>query len=130
MRFIPIQQENEVIFAPSFSKCFSLVLLLVYRCWSHPGSYLGEVGIVTNTGTTIRIQPGDAATGFASVQLNDTTLQVGERVPLAFRRDAQGHVRGMRSSYSISYDSTHEISIITPRYSIILFNSDMFVNPR
>ena len=46
-------------------------------CWTHAGSYLFNLGLVTNS-HRILIESGAAATGFARVQVDDDAVAIGE----------------------------------------------------
>jgi len=52
-------------------------------CWSHPGSFLGELGLKTKSGDRIHITSGEASEGFSLVEVNGKSLNVGETVFLA-----------------------------------------------
>jgi len=87
-------------------------------CFSHPGSYLGELGLKTRTGDKIRIVAGPAAEGFAAVELNGRMLEIGEIVELS---DGVG---------SISRQNTHQITVSIGVWTFEFENSDMFINQR
>jgi len=57
---------------------------------------------------------GSAKQGFASLELNGKALKVGD----SFAKDV----------FSVSYDSTHLISVKTEQFSFTFDNSDMFIN--
>jgi len=80
-------------------------------CWSHAGSYLGEVGLKAGS-EQIFIASGPASTGFAAVTVNGKQLSVGA------------------STSFIQFNSTHEITLSFGAWTIELENSDMFVNLR
>jgi hypothetical protein len=87
-------------------------------CWSHPGSYLGELGLKTRAGDKIRIVSGPAKKGFAAVEVNGKELSIDETFVLA---DNLG---------SISRNSTHLASVSVGNWNFAFENSDMFVNQR
>ena len=87
-------------------------------CFSHAGSYLGELGLKTSAGDRIRVQSGDAATGFAAISVNGKSLELGATLLLA---DNMG---------SVSYNSTHLTSINIGNWAFAFENSDMFINQR
>jgi hypothetical protein len=87
-------------------------------CWSHPGSYLGELGLKTRAGDKIHLSTGDAKTGFAAVEVNGKALAIGDTVLLA---DNMG---------SVSLNSTHLASVQVGNWDFAFENSDMFVNQR
>jgi len=87
-------------------------------CWSHPGSYLGELGLKTRLGDRIRIVSGAAATGFDLVEVNGQQLAEGESVQLA------GELG------SVTLNSTHLASVVIGNWDLAFENSDMFLNQR
>ena len=87
-------------------------------CWSHPGSYLGELGLKTKAGDKVHLVTGNAKWGFESVTVNDQEVRVGESVILA---DGLG---------SVSRNNTHLASVQIGNWDFAFENSDMFVNQR
>ena len=87
-------------------------------CWSHPGSYLGELGLKTKAGDKIHLVTGNAKKGFESVTVNDKEVRVGESVIL-------GGDMG-----SLSRNNTHTASVTVGNWDFVFENSDMFVNQR
>lgn len=85
-------------------------------CWTHPGQYLGEIGILTRSGERIHLVPGPAASGFRMVTINDKELRDGQVV--AF----QGGF--------VSLNGTHVATIQTPAFELVFESSDNFVNQR
>ena len=91
------------------------------NCFSHPGSYLSELGLKTAVGADgedsdwIRILAGSATQGFASVTVNERELGMGEKVLLA-------------DGGSVSRDSTHSVSVASGAWSFVFSNSDGFLN--
>jgi hypothetical protein len=87
-------------------------------CWSHPGSYLGELGLKTKAGDQIHLITGPAKFGFESVTVNDQPVLEGQSVLLA---------GGLGS---VSRNSTHVASVQIGNWDFVFENSDMFVNQR
>ena len=87
-------------------------------CWSHPGSYLGELGLKTRAGDRIRVVTGPAKEGFASIAVNGKEVEEGETVLLA---DDLG---------SVSRNTTHLASVQIGNWDFAFENSDMFLNQR
>jgi hypothetical protein len=87
-------------------------------CWSHPGSYLGELGLKTKSGDKIHVVSGDAKVGFTAVEVNGKALAIGDTVLLA---DNMG---------SVTLNSTHVTSVSIGNWDFAFENSDMFVNQR
>ena len=42
----------------------------LFTCWTHPGSYLSELALLTNAGDYVRIVAGEARHGFATVEVS------------------------------------------------------------
>lgn len=87
-------------------------------CYSHPGSYLGELGLKTRTGDRIKIVSGPAADGFAAIELNGRYLDIGENVDLA------------GSIGSIVRINTHQVQVKVGIWEFVFENSDRFINQR
>jgi hypothetical protein len=87
------------------------------NCWSHPGSYLGEMSfqqVVDGKVHQALLTAGSAKNGFASVQVDGKSLKVGDAVSFG--------------SFSVKMVSTHHATIETENFSFELSNSDMFIN--
>ena len=88
------------------------------NCWSHPGSYLGEIGLVVSnadkSAIRLRLLAGSRLAGFAAVEVNGQQLAVG----------------GSNSSASLSvqYVNAFSLSVQTPSLHISFENSDLFIN--
>lgn len=88
------------------------------NCWSHAGSYLGEIGItqvVNGLTYKLAIVSGSYASGFDSVTLNNDELSVG-------------HMFDDTSLFSVSFDSSHQLTVRTAEFAFKFENSDMFIN--
>jgi len=86
-------------------------------CWSHPGSYLSELGLKTVGGDRLLIAAGEGDKGFASVSLNGNTLSVSSE-------------RALENGGSVSYFSSHEARFASGPFIITIENIDGFVNLR
>ena len=87
------------------------------NCWSHPGSYLGEMSfqaIVDGELHAAYIQSGPAKRGFASIQLNGRVLRVGQKRTFG--------------DFSIQVQDAYNIIINTESFEFTLHNSDRFIN--
>jgi hypothetical protein len=85
-------------------------------CWTHDGSYLKNLAVRTANGETIVIESGDATTGFVSVVVNDKAITIGQSVEF--------------SKGSISFNTTHEVSLQLGQFSIEVENNNGFLNLR
>ena len=84
-------------------------------CWSHPGSYLGEVGVVTDSGDALVVISGPADAGFTSVTLQSRPLSPSADVV----RSGDLQVRLVDS---------FTLWLSVGNFELRLENSDMFVN--
>jgi hypothetical protein len=85
------------------------------NCWSHPGSYIGDIGIWTAAGDRLVIHSGGAQAGFAAVTLNGRQLS-------ASTADAQGQALVLR------FSSAFTLSVSVGNFELSLENSDQFIN--
>ena len=91
-------------------------------CFTHPGTYLGELAIETVAGDRVYIQAGSATAGFGRITLNDEDLLIGEHHALkAMEGRTPGYVRLM---------SSHRVVVQAGNFWFEFTNSDMFVNQR
>ena len=88
-------------------------------CWSHPGSYLGSLGLKTADGHTLQIDSGSAESGFATVLVDGLPLAVGQSVATAAEGLGQLTVHRL---------SSHRLSLSISSFEVDVDNSDMFVN--
>jgi len=87
------------------------------NCWSHPGSYLGEISfqaVVDGKLHAALVQSGSASEGFSGVEVDGHALSVGDSVEVG--------------DFSIEYVSTHRVFVTTESFEFQLSNSDMFIN--
>ena len=87
------------------------------NCWSHPGSYLGEMSyqvIVDGKLHAALVQAGPAEEGFAHIQLDGKALTVGDKVAFG--------------SFSVEVVDAYNVRLHTTSYEFNLHNSDMFIN--
>ena len=84
------------------------------NCWSHPGSYLGEVGVLSAASSRLHVVSGSWNVGFSTVTLNGQTLAVGSKVT------ADG--------LSVHVMTNHSLSFSIGNFDLTLDNSDSFIN--
>ena len=84
------------------------------QCWTHPGSYLSEFGIVTDSGDRLAIHSGSWQQGFSAVTLNGQQQAVGRAISGA--------------SVSGRYYTAFSLSFTVGNYELSLENSDGFIN--
>lgn len=111
-------QVNAQFVLLSQGKCPVVDGLKARNCWSHAGSYLVAVSVqqILDDGSMqqLMMTTGTADQGFESLELNGKSFKIGD----SFMKDV----------FSVSYESTHSISVKTEQFSFILDNSDMFIN--
>ena len=90
-------------------------------CFMHAGSYLSNLALKTNAGDELLILSGPARLGLTSVTLNGQELDVGETAELAFADGRQG---------SVTWNTTHEVSLTAGLFELEVENSDAFLNLR
>ena len=87
-------------------------------CWSHPGSYLGELGLQYRDEAgerhTAVIVAGEANVGFERVEVDGRQVAVGGRVELP--------------GFALNFRATHSLVIRTADFTVRLSNSDRFLN--
>ena len=81
------------------------------NCWSHPGSYFGSLALKTAEGDRLLITAGSHTDGL-TVALNEQPLTASVN----------------RAGLSVSVDNSFRVLIEAGLYSMVVENSDMFVN--
>ena len=87
------------------------------NCWSHPGSYLGEISfqaVVDGKLHAALLQAGSASKGFSGIQVDGKALKVGDSVSFG--------------DFSVTVNSAYSVVVITESFEFVLSNSDMFIN--
>ena len=87
------------------------------NCWSHPGSYMGEVSFQQKVDGKLHsalITAGPAQQGFAGVTVDDQSLQVGDRVAFG--------------SFTVELQSAYVVLVTSEQFAFTLSNSDRFLN--
>jgi len=123
------------------------------NCWTHPGSYLGELGLqyqVHSDMYTILIVAGRADQGFEIVRLNGQSfdyisneqlgsyhtntlldeyeLPVSDTVTLEYTTRPKIKPLQVVRQITVVYLSRYEIYIETDHFKMTIYNSDLFVN--
>ena len=87
------------------------------NCWSHPGSYLGEMSfqqVVNGKLHAALLVAGPASVGFSTVQMDGRPLKVGQR--MAF------------GGFAVAMDSAYNVRVSMENFEFELDNSDRFIN--
>ena len=88
------------------------------NCWSHPGSYLGEIAIQQRVGDHVNqllLVAGPAGKGFLSVSLNGQVMKINESFVDT-------------DLFSVTYVTSHKITCSTEEFDFTFDNSDLFIN--
>jgi len=87
------------------------------NCWSHSGSYLGEMSFQQRVDGQVHqafVRAGDAKKGFGAIELDGKSLKVGDTYTFG--------------TFGITVKTSHRVQIRTETFSFELSNSDMFIN--
>ena len=84
------------------------------NCWSHPGSYLGELGVLSGTGDRLHVASGPWHAGFSLVELNDQPLSIGSSAVL--------------DGLTVQLPSAYRLQLTVGNFMLTIDNSDGFVN--
>lgn len=110
-------QENSLFVFLESGQCPTFTERMATNCWSHPGSYLGGIGLQIISHGNIQqllILAGDKAQGFYLVNINGKVLQVNDSVSLV----------GM----DIHFNDSHLVTVATELFNFVFENSDHFIN--
>jgi len=119
-----LQVNSKFVFLKS-GKCPIIDGFPAKNCFSHPGSYMGSVGVqqwVDNVVHRIALFSGDVKTGFSLVEFNGQPMKVGQEIMY------QGHGSNASSFLNATYVHSHRVDISTPLFSFTFENSDLFIN--
>ena len=89
------------------------------NCWSHPGSYLGELGVVSPAGDRLHIVSGAWDVGFHTVTLNGATMDTHRAYNMS---------TGASAGMDIAVHSPYSVSVTVGAWQLTVDNSDRFVN--
>jgi hypothetical protein len=87
------------------------------NCWSHPGSYMGEMSfqqVIDGKLHAALITSGTAKQGFAAVQMDGKPIAVGENIKFG--------------TFSLTAVTSHKVVVSTEQFTFELTNSDLFIN--
>ena len=84
------------------------------NCWSHPGSYIAELGARSAAGEWLTMLSGPAKVGFRAVTVGNVSLAVGER----YKSDA----------LLVEVDSAWSVRLRLGNFELVVENSDHFLN--
>lgn len=91
-------------------------------CFTHPGTYLGELALQSSAGDKLYLQAGSASEGFQAVVLNDNPLEEGDFIDLTPLTD--------RPIPYVTRNSSHTVTVQMGNFWLEFTNSDLFVNQR
>jgi hypothetical protein len=99
-------------------------------CWSHPGSYLGELGLKTPDGDRVHVVSGAYDVGFALIEVNGQPLAVGDEIKLEGDATTASPESDSGSGGVVHRLSTHQLSVCVGAWIFVFDNSDFFMNQR
>jgi len=91
------------------------------QCWTHPGSYLSDLGIQTKDGTRLYIQSGDKDMGFSSISFNEKSVDMNSI-------DSSSPIILSSESLNVTVLSSYTLVLNTEHYEFTIENSDGFIN--
>ena len=103
-------------------------------CYSHPGSYLGAIGVQqrvvsAHSGSTVsqlQVEAGTAEHGFERVELDGVRLSVG--AVYSSGSSASSSSNSSDDSFALHWLDRHTIELSTADFTVQLENSDHFIN--
>lgn len=111
---VDLQYNSRFVFLDE-GKCPILDGVKDTNCWTHPGTYLQELGLENIAGERVWIVAGSAENGFSKVAVNDKQLAMGEC--------AQLYDNGY-----VCLNSTHLVGVQMGNFQFKFTNSDQFIN--
>ena len=115
-RFLFLQGPRPCPIMPSSGK-------LASTCWSHAGSYLGELAVKTSAGDRVHVVAGSAEAGFRAVSVNGKAVQ----------QAGSGALHYLNNNVPVGtlvYNNTHEITLVCSYFTLVVENIDGFLNIR
>ena len=99
------------------------------QCYSHPGSYLGAIGIQQLVGADgsvmkLALHSGAAEQGFSAVELNGVRQSVGA----VYSSPATGGSAAEHGEFSFRFMDRHTVEVSTADFTFQLESSDHFIN--
>ena len=92
-------------------------------CFTHPGTYLGELALMTSAGDRLYLQAGGADEGFLAVELNGEALEEAEEV-------TELQALAGRPQPFVVRNSSHVVTVQMGNFWLEFVNSDAFINQR
>jgi hypothetical protein len=96
-------------------------------CWSHPGSYISEIGLQYRVGDEVhklQLVAGEFDVGFELVRLNDEHLIMYD----GYGYSAQRFGEAINGSLSVTVKDSFTVIVHTKQWSFKFSSSDMFMN--
>ena len=97
------------------------------QCWSHPGSYIGELSVRTAAGVRLLVKPGSAAEGFQRVEVTLDEVSSDEAAA-AISVDVTDTVPRGFGDLSVARLSSHHLLLRVGVFVLQLSSSHRFVN--
>ena len=88
------------------------------NCWSHPGSYFGQLSFQTAHGSKLQIEAGSTTTGVKRITLDGQVTHM----------TAGNYFTSAQKDITVTVISSHALSITVGNYELTVDNSDNFLN--
>ena len=111
-----LQVNAQFVFLAS-GRCPDVPGMPSLNCWSHPGTYLGQVSFQVAVHAkihTVLLVAGPASTGFTAVLVNGKNVTAGVSVEY--------------QDLFVAVTGTHTVTVRTKNFAVDLNNSDRFIN--
>ena len=101
-------------------------LAVPIQCWSHPGSYIGQLSVQTALGVRLVLQPGAASVGFERVDVIVDEAEAGDTLQASVGvDDGATYTWG---DLTLTRLSSHHVLLRVSVFVVQLSSSDGFVN--
>jgi len=103
------------------------------NCWSHPGSYVGQLSFITSHGDQILVEAGGGKKGLNKIVINNQIIATNKNAtfPIVITGHAAAvndkNVNHCSSPFTLTLHDSHHLSVNYSLWSMTIDNSDMFL---
>ena len=98
------------------------------QCWSHPGSYIGELSVRTAEGVRLVVVPGTATAGFERIEVTVDADEVGSEDELSASIELDHAGPRVWRDLTVTRLSSHHVLLQVSVFVLQLSSSDGFLN--
>ena len=98
------------------------------QCWSHPGSYIGELSVRTAAGMRLLVQPGTTAEGYRRVEVTLDSVASEAKAEAAISVDVTDAQPLVFGDLSVARLSSHHLLLRVGVFVLQLSSSHHFLN--